>query len=60
MSETLNGGSADDAAHPIEEHIDQERREVLTRLAKYTAPAMLAVLMSASASVAVPVSLASG
>jgi len=29
-----------------EEHIDHERREALTRLAKYTAPAMLAVLMA--------------
>jgi hypothetical protein len=29
-----------------EERIDQERREALTRFAKYTAPAMLAVLMS--------------
>jgi hypothetical protein len=39
------------------EHIDHERREALTRLAKYTAPAMLAVLMSASAGAAVPVSV---
>jgi hypothetical protein len=29
-----------------EEHIDQARREALSRFAKYTAPAMLAVLMS--------------
>jgi hypothetical protein len=29
-----------------EERIDHERREALTRLAKYTAPAMLAVLLS--------------
>jgi hypothetical protein len=46
ISETLNGGSADENARPAEEHINQERREALTRLAKYTAPAMLAVLVS--------------
>ena len=32
------------------EHIDYERREALTRLAKYTAPAMLAVLLSVAES----------
>jgi len=32
------------------EGIDYERREALTRLAKYTAPGMLAVLMSAAES----------
>ena len=31
------------------ERIDHERREAVLRLAKYTAPAMLAVLVSASA-----------
>ena len=35
------------------ERIDHERREALTRLAKYTAPAMLAVLMSAADSRAI-------
>jgi hypothetical protein len=51
---------ADDAAgkgaEQTGERIDQERREALSRLAKYTAPVMLAVLMSASAGAAVPVS----
>jgi hypothetical protein len=31
------------------ERIDHERREAVLRLAKYTAPAMLAVLVTASA-----------
>jgi electron transfer flavoprotein alpha subunit len=35
-----------DKGEQTEERIDQERREALTRLAKYTAPAMLAVLLS--------------
>ena len=35
------------------EYIDQGRREALARLAKYTAPAMLAVLMSTTAAPAV-------
>jgi hypothetical protein len=35
------------------ERIDYKRREALTRLAKYTAPAMLAVLVSVSESRAV-------
>jgi hypothetical protein len=35
------------------EGIDHERREAITRLAKYTAPAMLAVLMSSQAAPAV-------
>ena len=38
-----------DKGEQTEERIDQERREALTRLAKYTAPAMLAVLMSTTA-----------
>ena len=51
---------ADDAAakgaEQTGERIDQERREALSRLAKYTAPVMLAVLMSASTGPAVAVS----
>jgi hypothetical protein len=39
------------------ERIDLERREAVIRLAKYTAPAMLAVLMSASTGAAIPVSV---
>ena len=35
-----------DKGEQTEERIDQERREALRRLAKYTAPAMLAVLLS--------------
>jgi hypothetical protein len=43
-----------------EERIDQERREALTRLAKYTAPAMLALLLSvdqAGAQICIPTSI---
>ena len=36
------------------ERIDHERREALTRLAKYTAPAMLALLMSVEKGRAAP------
>ena len=39
-----------DKGEQTEERIDQERREALMRLAKYTAPAMLAVLVSVSES----------
>jgi hypothetical protein len=35
-----------DKGEQTEERIDQGRREALTRLAMYTAPAMLAVLLS--------------
>jgi hypothetical protein len=45
-----------DKGEQTEERIDQERREALTRLAKYTAPAMLAVLMSTTAGATVPIS----
>ena len=41
-------GSAGKGEPQSGERIDHERREALTRLAKYTAPAMLAVLMSAA------------
>ena len=41
------------------EGIDHERREALTRLAKYTAPAMLAVLMSGGTAPAVSLILES-
>jgi hypothetical protein len=43
MSEADPAGKG---AERTEECVDQERREALKRLAKYTAPAMLAVLMS--------------
>jgi hypothetical protein len=46
-------GSACKGAGQTGERIDQERREALTRLAQYTAPAMLAVLMSTGAAPAV-------
>jgi hypothetical protein len=39
---------ADDKSEQTGEGIDHERREALARLAQYTAPAMLAVLMSAA------------
>jgi hypothetical protein len=47
------------AAEQTGENIDRERREALARLAKYTAPAMLAVLMSTSAGATVPISVIS-
>jgi electron transfer flavoprotein alpha subunit len=43
-----------DKSEQTEERIDQERREALTRFAKYTAPAMLAVLMATAAGATVP------
>jgi hypothetical protein len=46
MSEADAHSSASGGAEQTVERIDKERREALTRLAKYTAPAMLAVLMS--------------
>jgi hypothetical protein len=42
-------GKTDDVAAGGE-RIDYKRREALTRLAKYTAPAMLAVLVSVAES----------
>ena len=39
-------GATGKGTDQTEERIDQERREALTRLAKYTAPAILALLMS--------------
>ena len=42
-----------DGASGKGERIDHERREAVLRLAKYTAPAMLAVLMSAQAAPAI-------
>jgi hypothetical protein len=38
-----------DKGEQTEERIDQGRREALIRLAKYTAPAMLAMLMTQQA-----------
>jgi hypothetical protein len=40
-------GAAGKGEQQTGERIDHERREALTRLAKYTAPAVLAVLLSA-------------
>jgi hypothetical protein len=56
MSEFGNSGSAGHDVEQSDERIDLGRREALTRLAKYTAPAMLVVLMSASRGAATPVS----
>jgi hypothetical protein len=44
-----------DKGEQTEERINQERREALTRLAKYTAPAMLAVLIVVSGGPGPPV-----
>ena len=44
-----------DKGEQTEERIDHERREAVMRLAKYTAPAMLAVLMSRGTAAAVSV-----
>ena len=52
VSETDAGGAAIDGREQAEELVDPERREVLARLAKYTAPAMLALLVSAEDSAA--------
>jgi hypothetical protein len=43
-------GAAGMGAEQTGERIDHERREAITRLAKYTAPVMLAVLMSVAES----------
>jgi hypothetical protein len=42
------------------ERIDHERREAVLRLAKYTAPAMLAVLVSQANATGQPVIVVSG
>jgi hypothetical protein len=42
-----------DKGEQTEERIDQGRREAVMRLAKYTAPAMLAVLVATSAAPAI-------
>ncbi len=44
------------ADEQTEELVNQRRRESLTRLAKYTAPAMLAALMSTSEKAAARIS----
>ena len=46
MSKTEARGSADEGTEHTEERIDQGRRDALTLFAKYTAPAMLAMLVS--------------
>jgi Chaperone of endosialidase len=47
-------GAAGKGEQQSGERIDHERREALTRLAKYTAPAMLAVLMANTAGATAP------
>jgi hypothetical protein len=47
MSEADDYGAISNGAKPTGERIDQERREALKRFAKYTAPAMLGLLLSA-------------
>jgi hypothetical protein len=44
-----------DKGEQTDERIDQERRDALTRLAKYTAPAMLAVLVATSGAPAISI-----
>jgi hypothetical protein len=46
MSQTDGDGAAGKGAERTEERINHERREAVMRLAKYTAPAMLAVLLA--------------
>jgi hypothetical protein len=52
MSETDAGSSAVDGSKQTGDLVNPERREALIRLAKYTAPAMLALLVSAEDSAA--------
>jgi hypothetical protein len=49
MSELDAGSSVGDGVEQTADRIDQKRREALSRLAKYAAPTMLAVLMSEKA-----------
>jgi hypothetical protein len=46
MTEVDAGGSAIGGSEQTEELVNPERREALVRFAKYTAPAMLALLVS--------------
>jgi len=46
MSEADDYAAAANGVEPTAEHIDQERRKALKRFAKYTAPAMLGLLLS--------------
>jgi hypothetical protein len=46
MSESDAHGSADEGAEQTEELVNQGRRDALTHFAKYTAPAVLAMLLS--------------
>ena len=55
MSEAEVDTAASGGAGQTDEHIDQERRKALTRFAKYTAPTMLAVLLSVQTGIATPV-----
>ena len=51
--------TVDDKGEQTAERIDQGRREAVMRLAKYTAPAMLAVLVS-TANAQMPIIVISG
>jgi endosialidase-like protein len=52
VSETDAGGAAVDGREQADELVNPDRREVLARFAKYTAPAMLALLVSTEESTA--------
>jgi hypothetical protein len=54
MRETGTGGSAVNGSEPGGELVSPERREALVRLAKYSAPAMLALLVTAESAAAAP------
>jgi hypothetical protein len=54
MSEPDRRGSVDDGAERAQKLVNRGRRDVLTSFAKYTAPAMLAVLMSVEKGGATP------
>ncbi len=56
MSKRDNHSAAEEGAEQSNELVNQGRREALTRFAKYTAPAMLAVLVSTSEKAAATVS----
>ena len=54
MSKADTDGTAVNGSERIEDPVDPERRAALVRLAKYTAPAMLALLVSAEGAAAAP------
>jgi hypothetical protein len=55
MDKADGNGSADNGTEQTDETINQSRREALSRFAKYTAPAMLGLLLSGQHGVAAPV-----